>query len=823
MKLKLAVAIMLLALLSFGIWGTPMMVPRTTGNFDAVKKPLRNNLLSDGDIVQLTIPVLEEEGVANHSPNTNYHGNLVGGGLFVGLEPIEFAVARGWLKFDLTHVPKEVAIQSATLYAHLNAEYLAWDDEDAPIGAYYSPDNTWSETTITWNNQPTLEDTPSDFIDSPASPDMFDPQNWYGWDVTADVRMTLEGSKILTEVLRNVDESANISCFKYFTEDEYYHFNASYLALEYTTPEIASLAVDDHSTSPLKDYIQDSTPTVSWSVTDPDTNEFQRDYEVEVWNNEHFNDTNLWRQNHITITTIHDGGASLNNHPFSRDDEVRLQMKFPSSAIPRSGIVDKLYFNAAVNDGTAVLENFQVYMLNLDYGADLTTDFEANYGGKKPVQVLAREVYEASVVDGLFVVDIENTFMCSIDLPLLIEFRLTNNTGDLIQLRLTNSGGPGSSAAITGPGAYTETTALYALQRTYDLKFGFATTDTLYSTGGFANIYPFGINPGTSGVFQLKYNASLIADSGTIDKLYFRTWDTDEIVYENFTVYLVETPRLGSLSTTASENYGGVTPTKVLEAEEYVIHNLGLCLVIDIDNIFHYNNENDLLVEIRWDALISGSAGIRYTVNTGGYRMWNLTHGIPLVGADAMAYDMLFDFVHSENVIEYAGTALVNATEYYVRARTSDSTGLWTSWSELGFKYEELTSTPEWEGPVAIPVPVTLGNEVEVSINATYFLGINTVLIEYGGSNYTMLGAGDTYTYAWTPTAVGNVTYVIHMESEIGTWSTALGVFEVLPASILPPGDYTLYIIIGAVAIVLVVVLVVVLRKRAASSGGKKK
>jgi hypothetical protein len=716
----------------------------------------------------------------------------------------------------LAHVPKEVAIQSATLYAHLNAEFLVYDDADAPIGTYYSSNDTWLETTITWNNQPSFEDIPSDFIDSPASPDMFDPQNWYGWDVTADVRTTLAGDRILTEVLKATDESAIISCFKYFTEDEYYHFNASYLALEYTTPGIASLAVDGHSTSPLKDYIQDSTPTVSWSVTDPDTNEFQRDYEVEVWSNEHFNDTNFWRQSHTNITTIHDGGTSLNTHPFSRDDEVRLQMKFPSSIISRSGIVDKLYFET-VDDGTAVLENLQVYMLNLDSDVDLTKDFEANYGGKKPVQVLSREVYETSVVDGLFVVDIENTFMCSIDMALLIEFRLTNNTGDLIRLSLTNSGGPGSSAAITGPGSYTETTAIYALQRTYNLKLGIATTDTLYSTGLFPNVYPFGVDPGTPGVFQLKYNKSLIADSGTIDKLYFRTWDTNEIVYENFTVYLVETPRLGSLSTTPSENYGGVTPTKVLEAEEYVVRNLGLCLVIDIDNIFHYNNENDLLVELRWDALISGSAGIRFTVDTGGYRMWNLTVTNPLVGTDTSAYDMLFDFVHSENVIEYAGTALINATEYYVRARTSDSTGIWTSWYELEFKYEELASTPEWEDPD----PVTLGNEVEVSINVTYFLGIDTVLIEYGGSNYTMVGAGGTYTYAWTPTAVGNVTYTIYMQSEIGTWSTASGVFEVLPASIFPPGDYMLYIIIGAGAVVLVVVLVV-LKKRTAS-GGKKK
>jgi len=814
---------MLLALLSFGVWGAPIAAPYATGDFYAVKEPSRNSVLSDGDSVQMVIPVFEEEGVANSSPDTNYDGNLVGGGLFVGLEPNEAVVARGWLKFDLTHVPKEVAIQSAILYAHMNSEYLNWDDEDAPIGAYYSPDNTWSETTITWNNQPTLEDTPSSFIDSPASPDMFDPQNWYGWDVTADVMMTLESDKMLTEVLRNVDESADVSCFKYFTEDEYYHFNASYLALEYTTPEIANLAVDGHSTSPLKDYIQDSTPTISWGVTDPDTNEFQRDYEVEVWNNEHFNDTNLWRQSHMNITTIHDTGVGSNTHPFARDDEVRLQMKFPSSLIPRSGIVDKLYFTPVLESGTAILENFQVYMMNLDSDADLGLNFETNYGGGAPVQVLSRDTYTTSIVNGVLVIDLENTFMCSIDMALLIEFRLTNNTGDLIGLVRTASGGPGSAVGRTGPGSYLSDTASYSATRTYNLKLGFMTTDIHYSSGAMWNYFPFGVNVGTEGVVQLKYNQSVVDESGLIDKLYFRAHEAyDEVVFENLTIYLTETSRLGRLSESPSENYGGTTPTLVLDAETYLVHNLGYCLVIDIDNVFHYSNVNDLLVEFRWDALVSGNVGVLTTFDEGGYRMWDVIYGGNTVGNATDTYDILLDFVHSEDAVQYDGTALVNATEYYVRARTSDSTGIWTSWSELEFKYEELISTPEWEGPVAIPDPITLGNEVEVSINATYFLGIDTVLIEYGGSNYTMLGAGDTYTYAWTPAAVGNVTYVIYMESEIGTWSTASGVFEVLPASLPPPGDYTLYLIIGAGAVVLIVVLIVVLRKRGASGRGKK-
>lgn len=94
MKLRLALAVMLLALLSLGTWGTPIMVPNATADLDPVKGPSRNSVLSDGDIVQMMIPVLEEEAVANSSPDMNFHGNIIDGGLFVGMEPVEPNVAR---------------------------------------------------------------------------------------------------------------------------------------------------------------------------------------------------------------------------------------------------------------------------------------------------------------------------------------------------------------------------------------------------------------------------------------------------------------------------------------------------------------------------------------------------------------------------------------------------------------------------------------------------------------------------------------------------------------------------------------------------------
>jgi hypothetical protein len=173
---------------------------------------------------------------------------------------------------------------------------------------------------------------------------------------------------------------------------------------------------------------------------------------------------------------------------------------------------------------------------------------------------------------------------------------------------------------------------------------------------------------------------------------------------------------------------------------------------------------------------------------------------------------MFVDFVQPESELEYDGLPLVDGTRYYSRARTCDSTGIWTSWSELDFKYEVLTSAPDYEGPIITPSPVPLGSEVEVAVNVTYFLGINEVVIEYGGSNHTMNGVGDSYSLSWTPSAAGTVNFTIYMESNVRTWSSVDGSFVVGGFAI----DPLLLVLIGG-GIVVVLVLVIVMKKK----GGK--
>ena len=196
--------------------------------------------------------------------------------------------------------------------------------------------------------------------------------------------------------------------------------------------------------------------------------------------------------------------------------------------------------------------------------------------------------------------------------------------------------------------------------------------------------------------------------------------------------------------------------------------------------------------------------------DAGGYRAWYCHYlGEFREGNDTRTYNMFADFVKPYNEIEYDGAPLSSGTRYYWRVRTCDSTGIWTSWSDSTFKYEVLTSAPDYEGPIVTPSPVPLGSIVEVSVNATYFLGVNEVVIEYGGSNHTMSGVGNSYSHSWTPSAAGTVNFTIFMESTVGTWSFVASSFDVVGGF---PVDPLLLIVIGGG--IVVIVLVVVMKKK---------
>jgi len=374
----------------------------------------------------------------------------------------EWFVARSWFKFNLSEV--DTPFYEAIMYVYVDHE---WGQADEPTGVYYCEDDSWNESTLTWNLQPAIASEPSDIIDSPASPSMFIGGTWYGWEVTNDVRVAIAGDKILTEVLRQTAETGTQDALDFLLESSHHPQYAAYIEVSFTNPTVVNQTTSGRSGPPLINYIQDSTPAFGWEVTDPDLGDYQSGYNVEVWDNEHYNETLLWN-------------------------------------------------------------------------------------------------------------------------------------------------------ATSGQG--------------------------------------------------------------------------------------------------------------------------------------------------------------------------------------------------SETSIDYAGPPLVNNTTYYWRVKSCDSYGLWSNWATQSFTYRSLTSVPSYEEPIILPEIVYVGDEVTVFINVTYFLGVNAVNIEFGGSSHSMAASGDTYSYSWIPTEAGTLNYTIYMVSAIDTSTSVEGSIEVLAVGF--GGEAAIFLTIIGAAALTGVVGAAVLRKR---------
>ncbi|MFX1271555.1 MAG: DNRLRE domain-containing protein, partial [Promethearchaeota archaeon] len=556
------------------------------------------------------IRISDDAPVLDSTPDTNYEqSNLLDCSNASG------DISRSWLKFNLTHLPNNLHFAKATV--NLFTVYGS-GSVDYPRGIFMSENDSWTEKTITWNNQPVYNSIPADVIDSPASPDMFDVGFWYTWEITEEVVQTMEQDGILTLVLSFENESTTGTSNLGFSSKEYaitlgdsgYHV-MPHISIEYAVPSTSDLLVDGFSESPQIDYINSANPEFSWTFNDGNQDDIQKSFELEVWNNSAFDDTLLMRKNNSEISVIHDtGGAGIipPGDAFNAPYELRFQYKWPSSMIPKSGVVDKLLFEMDKLSGTTTYNDLAIYMISVDDSSDLTTDFEANYDGGTPIQVLNRSQFTGITKDGFMAIDIENTFVVSSSLNLIIELRHTGASGTIVNCNYTVSGGSiaGSADPVPDGGAYYGSTADAVSARTHGLRLEIVSND-VFSDGASTNSIPFGLSLGDSGRFQFKYNRSMINDEGIIDRILFPAGMTGDVVYENFSVYLIETPLEGELShTDMDSNYAGMTPTLVLSADEYIVRDIGGVLVIDVDDLFSYSNTHNLMVELRFDSFVSG-------------------------------------------------------------------------------------------------------------------------------------------------------------------------------------------------------------------------
>ncbi|MFX1450557.1 MAG: hypothetical protein ACFFCM_06930, partial [Promethearchaeota archaeon] len=91
------------------------------------------------------------------------------------------------------------------------------------------------------------------------------------------------------------------------------------------------------------------------------------------------------------------------------------------------------------------------------------------------------------------------------------------------------------------------------------------------------------------------------------------------------------------------------------------------------------------------------------------------------------------------------------------------------------------TTPPEWSNLIESADPLEFGDYEGIQISVTDAAGINQVLLEFEGVNYTMVNIGGDIYYndSWTPSGLGLFTYTIYMEDNNNNWNSTIGAITV--------------------------------------------
>jgi len=186
----------------YKIWQATVAV--TENNTSYLNPPLTYALsqvviLQDG-------PVGKDNDVNSAFPTVNHANSEYGG---VGTTSSE--IVRYYYQFDLSNIPPKAQVYVAEFYCYQD---FTWGSNDVPIGLYNVTSN-WTENVMTWNIQPTSENTP--IITKLATAGY---TGWISWEIDNLVQDWVDGS--ITNnglVLKDSDETTAESVIYFFSDD----------------------------------------------------------------------------------------------------------------------------------------------------------------------------------------------------------------------------------------------------------------------------------------------------------------------------------------------------------------------------------------------------------------------------------------------------------------------------------------------------------------------------------------------------------------------------------------------------------------------------
>ncbi len=177
--------------------------------------------------------------------------------LYVGVD--EYGdLNRSFLKFSLGYLPEDVVIEKASLNLY------CWSSYNSPqIEIRAVEDDSWSEESITWDDQPALGGVlGNNSIDTEG--------RWYSWDVTSFVNNQSAGDGVASFCLKSADEGANRMAIFYSKEQG--HEYSPYLTVAFNHVEVS--ISPDYQSGPLG-------ATLEYTVTVTNTGEGPDNFSLE--------------------------------------------------------------------------------------------------------------------------------------------------------------------------------------------------------------------------------------------------------------------------------------------------------------------------------------------------------------------------------------------------------------------------------------------------------------------------------------------------------------------------------------------------------------
>ncbi|RLG81320.1 MAG: hypothetical protein DRO09_02110, partial [Thermoprotei archaeon] len=126
-------------------------------------------------------PPTDDSYVSEYSPDDNYGSNNE-----LSIQDRDGVTNRVFIRFDLSSLPSEATILLANVRLYYYSYY-----QDNPSGKQtdiHRVLESWDESTITWNNQPSYASVATSSTDMPSS------YGWVEWNVTDDVQGMVDGT-----------------------------------------------------------------------------------------------------------------------------------------------------------------------------------------------------------------------------------------------------------------------------------------------------------------------------------------------------------------------------------------------------------------------------------------------------------------------------------------------------------------------------------------------------------------------------------------------------------------------------------------------------